>query len=273
LHDIIGARPLAAKLLKHSRSRCAAAVAISQAVADDARIVLPCVPIAVVTNRIELTDFTPGESHGEQLDLQAGMSVPSENPTRIGLVATYARWKGQFVFLEAASRVLQDNLDFPIRWYVVGGPIYHTAAQFSRDELLTEIARLGLTGRVGLVPFAQQPAWIYRSLDIVVHASTQPEPFGLTIAEAMACGRPVIVSAAGGAKELFTDRVDAWGVSPGDVEELAHAMLKLAQTPELRDQLSQQARNTAESKFDSKEYAPELIKVYEQVLRHSISSK
>ena len=43
-----------------------------------------------------------------------------------------------------------------------------------------------------------------RALDIVVHASTDPEPFGLVIAEAMACGKAVVVSRAGGA--VGTDR-------------------------------------------------------------------
>ena len=39
------------------------------------------------------------------------------------------------------------------------------------------------------------------SLDVVVHASREPEPFGLVIAEAMACGRAVITTANGGAAE------------------------------------------------------------------------
>ncbi len=57
-----------------------------------------------------------------------------------------------------------------------------------------------------------------RALDIVVHASTRPEPFGLVIAEAMACGRAVITSAAGGAAEIVESEVDALTHTPGDVE-------------------------------------------------------
>ena len=53
-----------------------------------------------------------------------------------------------------------------------------------------------------------------RALDIVVHASTEPEPFGLTIAEGMASGRAVIVSAAGGAAEIVQDGVDALTCAP-----------------------------------------------------------
>ena len=66
---------------------------------------------------------------------------------------------------------------------------------------------------VGFVPFVEDPVPVYRALDVVLHASTQPEPFGLTVVEAMACGRAVVVSAAGGAAELFTDGVDALGVA------------------------------------------------------------
>ena len=55
---------------------------------------------------------------------------------------------------------------------------------------------VGFTGHVDDVPAA------LRALDIVVHASVEPEPFGLVIAEAMACGRPLIVSRAGGAAEI-----------------------------------------------------------------------
>ena len=55
-----------------------------------------------------------------------------------------------------------------------------------------------------------------RALDVVVHASTLPEPFGLVIAEAMACGRAVITSGTGGAGELVRDGVDAVTHRPGD---------------------------------------------------------
>ncbi len=84
-----------------------------------------------------------------------------------------------------------------------GGPIYTTAgSQWTVDALRGQARELGISDRVGFVPFQSEPGWVYRSLDVVVHASTRPEPFGLTIVEAMACGRSVVVSAAGG-QEIF----------------------------------------------------------------------
>ena len=51
-------------------------------------------------------------------------------------------------------------------------------------ELRERAVELSAAGRVGLVGFQTHPARVYRSIDIVVHASTQPEPFGRTIARA-----------------------------------------------------------------------------------------
>ena len=49
---------------------------------------------------------------------------------------------------------------------------------------MTTRAANGLNGRIGFIPFQTDPADVYRMLDVVVHASVRPEPFGLTIVEA-----------------------------------------------------------------------------------------
>src|SRR5262249_17438490 len=103
---------------------------------------------------------------------------------------------------------------------------------------------------------------IYRALDVVVHASTRPEPFGLTIVEAMACGKPVIVSQAGGAAELFTPDQDAIGFPPGNVAALAAAITRLANDPEERRRVGKNARQTACSQFNRDRIAPQLLAFY-----------
>ena len=90
-----------------------------------------------------------------------------------------------------------------------------------------------------------------RALDVVVHASTRPEPFGLVIAEAMACGRAVITSGTGGAGELVRDGVDAVTHRPGDAVDLASRIERLAADAALRARLGRAARDTAERRFDA----------------------
>ncbi|MDY3558326.1 glycosyltransferase family 4 protein [Gemmata sp. JC673] len=265
LHDFYGLRPLAARLLRYASGRVRAGVAISEAVAADTAKVLPGVPLRTVLNAVDLARFEP-TGRSADLDALAGVAPAPAGTVRVGLVAAYARWKGHLAFLDAAQRLAREAPHLPVRWYIVGGPIYATAAQFSEPELRAAAAERGLADRVAFVPFQPDPSGVYRALDVMVHASTLPEPFGLTIAEAMACGRAVVVSAAGGAAELFTDGEDALGAAPGDVPAIAGAVKRLAESADLRSRLGGNARRTAEAKFDSLRYGPQFLQIYREVL-------
>src|SRR5437762_10771501 len=106
-------------------------------------------------------------------------------------------------------------------------------ANWRLEDLKRMAAGLGLEGKVGFTGFLTHPAEAMRALDVVVHASTKPEPFGLVIVEGMACGRAVIVSGAGGAAEFTVDGVNALEHAPGDAVGLARLMMRLAQDREL----------------------------------------
>jgi glycosyltransferase involved in cell wall biosynthesis len=226
-------------------------------------MVLPKTAVRVIHNVVDTARFFPAAVDGRTLDQLSGLPVPDSPCLRIGLVATYARWKGHEVFLKAARALLDRGPQSPVRFYVIGGPIYATAgSQWTRAELLQQITELNLSNHVGLVEFQQDPADIYRALDIVVHASTQPEPFGLTIIEAMACGKPVVVSQAGGATELFTGNVDALGASPANAEELASRLQALAIDDALRTRLGEAAQRTARNRFSRDHLGTELSNLY-----------
>jgi glycosyltransferase involved in cell wall biosynthesis len=270
LHDFIGHRPLVARALRWGSKQVTAAVAVSDAVAANARSTLPAVPISRIYNVVDLTRFSPVSGEGCRLDALSGMEVAPANTVRVVLVATYARWKGQDVLIEAASLIARDPAAPAIRFYIVGGPIYRTSgSQFSQAELEAMAKGLGITDRVGFIPFQKEPAEVYRAADVVVHASKLPEPFGLTILEAMACQRAVIVAAAGGAAELFTNGHDALGVSPGDPQELAGAILRLAHDPDMRIRLGRNARLTVANRFDSGNLATQVKSLYASLLPQS----
>ena len=63
------------------------------------------------------------------------------------------------------------------------------AASIRSTSFVSSRVRLGVADRVGFTGFVHTPEATFRALHVVVHASTAPEPFGLVIAEAMACGR------------------------------------------------------------------------------------
>jgi glycosyltransferase involved in cell wall biosynthesis len=115
---------------------------------------------------------------------------------------------------------------------------------------------------LGIDPAA--PAAVYRALDVVVHANTHPEPVGRTIVEAMSCARPVIVSAEGGAAELFTPGLDAGGFEPGNLEALAAALHELVGSAPRRAEIGQSARQTAVARFARERLGREVAAIYDR---------
>jgi glycosyltransferase involved in cell wall biosynthesis len=261
LHDYLGMRPLASRLLAMNTTRATLAIANSRSVAEDARVALGGrLRVIPIYNGIDLHGF---DSDGPRLDLDALACVPRpESPVvRVGLLATMARWKGHEVFLRALAMLPRD---LPVRGYVIGGKIYSTrASETETSELRSVAASFGLNGRVGFTGFVDEPARAIRALDVVVHSSTHPEPFGCVIAEAMACARPVIVSAAGGAVEIVRPGEDALTFEPGDAAALADCIRRLAEDASLRGRLGRAGRAAAVSRFDRVRMAREVISVYE----------
>jgi glycosyltransferase involved in cell wall biosynthesis len=263
LHDYAGRRPLSALALARSARGCAALLVPSQSVADDVRTLGGArLPIHPIWNAVDLERFSPDGSTMD-LDGRSGLPAASADVVRVGLVATFARWKGHHLFLAAIAR-LPPALN--VRAYVIGGPLYETEnSEVSIEELRQVPARLGIADRVGFTGFIEDSAPAIRALDVVVHASTEPEPFGLAIAEGMACGRAVVVSREGGAAELVTAGVDALTFTPGDAGALAHGIGQLAADPGLRQRLGQRARATAERRFSRRRLTTEVLDVYERV--------
>lgn len=265
IRDFVSTRALVPLTLKLLARRPDVAVANSEATREDFHRVLPSVRAETIYNGIDTAFFSPGEADASELDRLAGLTEAPAECLRVGLVATYARWKGQGVFIDAAAQVLADCRD-SVRFYIVGGPTYQTAgSQFSVDELRDQINDRRLSRSVGLIPFQRDLRSIYRGLDVVVHASTQPEPFGRTIVEAMACGRAVIVALAGGAVEIVTNDRDAVGLQTSDASSLTAALRRLLRDPALRQSLGRNAVETARSRFDQRKMAGRILALYESL--------
>ena len=119
---------------------------------------------------------------------------------------------------------------------------------------------------MGFTGFVRRSAEAMRSLDVVVHASTKPEPFGLVIIEAMACRRALIASRGGGANEIIRDGVNALAHTPGHAEDLAGLIVRLAHDPKLREKLGEAGRQTAERHFDRARLGLELAPIYQSIM-------
>jgi glycosyltransferase involved in cell wall biosynthesis len=214
----------------------------------------------VVYNGIDVEAFRP---EGSAARAGAG------GPFRVGLIGTFARWKGHELFLRAAAWYRARFADDPpVHFYVVGGAIYETSnSQVALGELQQLADELGVSSAVTFLPFTDSPERAMRELDLVVNASTRPEPFGRTIVEGMACERPVLAPAAGGPLEIVEPGRTGWLFPPGSVAGLAEAIHAAASCPEAqRAEMGRRARADVEARFTRKQLGRALLAAYAQCL-------
>jgi glycosyltransferase involved in cell wall biosynthesis len=183
------------------------------------------------------------------------------SPHRVGVVGRLSAWKGQHVFLDAFAKAFAGS---DVQARLIGAPLFGEEAY--EAELHAQVERLGLTDRVEFRGHRDDVAGELADLDVVVHCSTVPEPFGQVVVEAMGVGRPVIAAAAGGPLEIVTDGIDGLLTAPGDADALASAMSRLIDDRELGERLVAAARAKA-PRFAPEAAAAATQVVYDRVAR------
>ncbi|MGH8778801.1 glycosyltransferase family 4 protein [Paraburkholderia sp.] len=188
----------------------------------------------VVYNGIDTHAFdTPVAEHPDDVAaLRRRLGLP-EHAWLAGLFGRLAPWKGQHIAIDALARLPDVQL------VLVGAALFGEDAY--AQQLREQARRLGVADRVHFAGFRDDmPAWM-KAMDVVLHTSTDAEPFGRVIVEGMAAGRPVIATAAGGVTEIVRHRQNGWLVEPGDDVALADAIRTLHASPELAQRLARQA--------------------------------
>lgn len=170
-------------------------------------------------------------------------------------------WKGQRTFIEAARKVA-DRLP-TARFVMVGGTTTHGDQPYER-ELRSRIAALRMGNLISITGHQHDVIPFLRAAQVVVHASIEPEPFGLVLVEAMACGRPVIASEGGGPAEIVKP---GFGLltPPGDADALARAMLSLLRAPRRSSEMGKRAAVAARARYSATRMAAEVEELLEAV--------
>lgn len=152
-------------------------------------------------------------------------------------VSRLEAWKGQHVTIAALARLK----DLP-GWtcWIVGGPQRSSEGRYLRD-LQRRVQEVGIADRVRFAGEREDVATVLRSADIFCQPNTEPEPFGLSLLEALRAGLPVVTSASGGATEIVDETCGALAPA-NNAHAVAAALRRLVTDGSLRERLARHAR-------------------------------
>ncbi len=175
--------------------------------------------------------------------------------------ARLQKWKGQEVLLKSAPAVLEK---IPGAVFVFAGDkLPGMEENFGRElELLAQ--KLDIKARCLFLGRRDDVDALMEASDVVVHASTKPEPFGMVIPEAMRLGKAVIASSEGGPLEIVSHGENGWLVRPGDPALLSGALVRLLEDPALRRTLGEKAAASVE-RFYPGHIARAMEKIYDEL--------
>jgi glycosyltransferase involved in cell wall biosynthesis len=109
----------------------------------------------------------------------------------------------------------------------------------------------------------EEMAQLYQDIDIGVVPSVWQEPFGLVALEAMAAGKPVVVTQVGGLQSLVNNGENGFVIPPNNAEELAEKLTLLLDSEDLRHKMGKAGRKIVEERFDwnivAKRYVDEIF--------------
>ncbi|WP_019931296.1 glycosyltransferase family 4 protein [Nocardia sp. BMG111209] len=164
----------------------------------------------------------------------------------VAVVGRLAPWKGQDVFLRALAAAKY----VPRQVLLVGGTFFDEEPY--RAELERLAAELALP--VTFTGHVDDPEALLRDVDVLVHCSVLPEPFGQVVVEGMRAGCAVVATRPGGPTEIVEPEISGLLVDAGDEAQLTAALDRLLGDPALRDRLAAAARVRAR-RFDITESA------------------
>ena len=173
-------------------------------------------------------------------------------------------WKGHDDFIRAMAEVLGVLPN--AKALIIGSPDPTASGELFHQKILALIDELEMKEHVLFTGFRTDIPQLMAMSDVVVHGSSQPEPFGRVVVEAMLAGSPVIGTAAGGVLDIIDDKETGLLVPCQDPKAMAKAILYLAQHPESAKEMSVKAKREAMERFSVGQHVQKVQSLYEALL-------
>ncbi|SMC50237.1 Glycosyltransferase involved in cell wall bisynthesis [Desulfocicer vacuolatum DSM 3385] len=174
----------------------------------------------------------------------------------IGSVGNIREPKGYDVLLQAAFRLKKKIKD--VKFFIAGegsGPLYERLLALRKD--------LGLETCVLFIGFLSEPVTLLNGVDIFLLPS-RSEGFSIATIEAMACGKPVVVTKSGGPEEIIADRSCGILIEPENPDVMADTLLDLINGPDVMDLLGRNAVRIVEARFSIAKSVEKYQRIYHE---------
>jgi len=239
-------------------------VAISQMVAEHlaSDFKVAAGKIRLVNNAVDFDEIDSLRARCRMDDAKKKYGIPPEDPV-IGVVARLVEDKGHEYLIRAIAEL---KISFPgIRLIIVGDGK-------CRNRLKKIVSELALEKSVIFTGNLENVIEPLCAFDVFALPATWREGFGLSIVEAMACEKPVIVTNIWALNALIQNRVTGILIQPKSVPSLVESIRNLLNNVKLRSDLGTQGRQMAEKLFSMPRMAKEIFDLYEEVCTSTLVS-
>ena len=225
-------------------------VCVSQDIAEQTTRMFPKITSAKIPNGIDLRTVRPTVARdAKRKELGIG-----DETFLIGTACRLMPVKGIEYLLQAVQFLSQRVGSERLKLFIAGdGPL--------RSELQALACRLGIE-RCTMFLGGRDDVYDLMSACDVYALPSLHEGVPMALLEAMRLGCAVVASNVGGIAEVVQDRISGWLVPPQDVPALADALRELLDSPELRFQYGQKARERVERDFHAMKMASETRLLY-----------
>lgn len=186
---------------------------------------------------------------------------PVHTPLRLLSLSRLSPWKGVHIIMDAVLELNQAAGEQVAELTVAGGNLFNEPEYFRKLQELADKSQ----GAITLIGHVSDVSGLLQEQDILISASTNPEPFGQILVQGISAGLLTIGTAHGGAQEIIQDQVNGLLTQPGNVDSLVEAIRWVLKNPEKVTQLRQKGIESA-YRFTDEETLPLLEKSLESFL-------
>lgn len=231
-------------------------IAVSQGVASSLQPAVKAERIQVIHNGLELAAYDRAVAErGDSFRRELGLAPGELLVTAVGRIHAD---KGFDVLIDAAARA---DLGIGARFVIIGG----SDSKPYLLQLQQQIATLGLTDRVHLLPFRSDIPKVLAETDLFV-LSSRREGHAFVLLEAMACGCPVVATLCAGVEETVVEGETGRKVPVGDASALAAAISEVVGDGDMRRRCGEAGFQRVRNEFSAEKMVAELQAAYERVL-------